>query len=119
MLASDMSAGRTTGKPTGIARDRERPTASARPGARDALLDAVRQAVHAPSSHNTQPWVFHLRGDDVLELYADRSRALPVIDPEDRELTISCGAALFHLRAALRSAGLEAEVELCSSFAGS
>jgi hypothetical protein len=30
---------------------------------------------------------------------ADRTRALPVTDPEDRELTISCGCALFNLRA--------------------
>src|SRR5687767_3698769 len=80
--------------------------------ARDVLRDAVRSAVRAPSSHNTQPWLFRLRGDDVLELYADRSRALPVVDPRDRELTISCGAALFHVRAALRAAGHAGEVAL-------
>jgi nucleotide-binding universal stress UspA family protein len=43
--------------------------------------------------------------DDTVELYADRTRALPVIDPDDRELTISCGAALLHLRIALRHFG--------------
>jgi hypothetical protein len=47
-----------------------------------------------------------------LELRADRTRALPVVDPQDRELTISCGAALFHLRTALRKAGEPPEVDV-------
>jgi nitroreductase len=56
-------------------------------------------AILAPSSHNTQPWRFRLRGP-TLDLLADRRRALPVVDPEDRALVISCGAALGHLRVA-------------------
>ena len=35
---------------------------------------------------------------ETVELLADRTRALPVNDPQDRELTISCGCALFNLR---------------------
>ena len=69
------------------------------------LAHAVRYAVLAPSSHNSQPWIFHLEGNE-LELRADRTRALPVLDPEDRELVMSCGAALFTLRIALRAFGL-------------
>ena len=83
-----------------------------RPGPREVLRDAVRGAVRAPSSHNTQPWRFRIVGDDALELYADRTRALPVVDPRDRELTIGCGAALFHVRAVLRAAGYGGEVAL-------
>ena len=72
---------------------------------RQALLcEVVRHAVLAPSSHNTQPWRFRV-GDGVLELYADRSRALPVNDPHDRELTISCGAALLNALLAAGHAG--------------
>lgn len=67
-------------------------------------------AVLAPSGHNTQPWRFHIGADDAL-LYADRTRALPVVDPHDRELTISCGAALQHLTLALANFGLAATVE--------
>lgn len=63
-------------------------------------------AILAPSSHNSQPWLFRIVGDGV-ELYADRTRALPVVDPEDRELIMSCGAALFNLRVALRHFGYE------------
>ncbi|MBI3417500.1 MAG: nitroreductase [Verrucomicrobia bacterium] len=61
-------------------------------------------AVLAPSSHNTQPWLFHLHGND-LELYADRTRACRVADPDDRELVMSCGCALFHLRSAMAHFG--------------
>ncbi len=67
-------------------------------------------AVLAPSSHNTQPWLFRIVGDGV-ELYADRTRALPVVDPNDRELIMSCGAALFNLRIALRHFGYEAPMQ--------
>jgi nitroreductase len=64
----------------------------------------LRYAVRAPSGHNTQPWRFRIT-DDHLDLCADRSRGLPVVDPEDRELVMSCGAALAHLTVALRHFG--------------
>lgn len=61
-------------------------------------------AVLAPSSYNSQPWLFRVAGDEV-ELYADRTRGLPVIDPDDREMLMACGAALFNLRLAIRHFG--------------
>jgi hypothetical protein len=72
--------------------------------AAEKLTFLLRYAVLAPSGHNTQPWLFSVHGDTV-ELYADRTQALAVVDPEDRALTISCGAALFNLRVALRRFG--------------
>ena len=60
----------------------------------------LKHTVLAPSGHNTQPWLFKLSSDNSLDLIADRTRALPVVDPYDRELTISCGAALDHLEVA-------------------
>ncbi len=68
-------------------------------------------AILAPSGRNTQPWLFQIH-EDTVSLYADRTRALPVIDPEDRELVMSCGAALFQLRIALRRFALQGRVEL-------
>lgn len=70
----------------------------------------LRYALLAPSGHNTQPWRFRV-ADGRVWLYADPSRALPVADPDDRELTISCGAALFHLRLAMRNFDLAEAVE--------
>lgn len=75
----------------------------------EVLRHAIAQAVHAPSQHNAQPWRFAVRGATV-EMFADRSRALPVVDPDGRELLIGCGAALFHLRTALRAASLDVDV---------
>jgi hypothetical protein len=75
------------------------------------LRFAVRFAVLAPSSHNSQPWLFRIEGDHV-DVLVDRSRALPVVDPDDRELVMSCGAALHHLRTALAACGEQAVVEL-------
>lgn len=65
-----------------------------------ALRKAVECAVLAPSGHNTQPWQFRL-SKNMVELWADTRRALAVSDPQCRELVISCGAALLHLRLAL------------------
>lgn len=69
------------------------------------LRALVRYAIRAPSSHNSQPWRFRLL-DETLELRIDPTRRLPVVDPADRELLISCGAALEHLRIAAHRFGL-------------
>lgn len=71
----------------------------------------IQNAVLAPSSHNTQPWRFRLSAG-AIELFADLERALPVNDPDNRELHISCGCALMNLRVAAACAGLHALVEL-------
>lgn len=86
----------------------------AQASAADKLRFALRYAVLAPSSHNTQPWRFALDGETVT-LNADRLRALPVADPYDRELVISCGAALLNLRVALSHFGLAYAITLFPS----
>jgi hypothetical protein len=43
--------------------------------------------------------------DGAVEVFADRSRQLQVIDPSGRELLISVGAAIFTLRLAMRHRG--------------
>ena len=50
--------------------------------------------------------------DGRVFLYADRTRRLPIADPDDRELTLSCGAALFHLRLGLRYFGWAVQVDI-------
>jgi nitroreductase len=71
------------------------------------LLDAARRA---PSAHNTQPWRFGL-ADAAIHLRADRIRALPVNDPHDRELTVSCGAALATIEVAAAGRGWRTATE--------
>ncbi len=66
-------------------------------------------AVLAPSGHNTQPWLFRLDADHV-DVLADRTRALNVVDPQDRELTMSCAAAAETLALAARQFGFSPEV---------
>jgi nitroreductase len=46
----------------------------------DVLARCVQDATLAPSIHNTQPWLFGV-GDASVDVYADLSRALPVVDP--------------------------------------
>ena len=60
-------------------------------------------ASRAPSVHNTQPWRYNYTEAGAVELHADFTRQLPVTDPTGRELHISCGAALFGLRLAIRN----------------
>jgi hypothetical protein len=71
----------------------------------------VTEAIWAPSVHNTQPWWFSTEGQRVT-LYADAGRQLAVADPDGREMMISCGAALFTLRLALRSLGYIPQVRV-------
>ena len=67
-------------------------------------------ASRAPSVHNTQPWRFAV-GPHAIDLYADAERQLSQ-DREGRELLISCGAALFGLRLAVRGLGYLPAVRL-------
>jgi nitroreductase len=81
------------------------------------LRSVVEAATSAPSVHNTQPWRFvahHSSGDeiDALDVFADRERALGVIDPYGRELHISCGAAIEMAVLAARSLGFACSVTL-------
>jgi hypothetical protein len=67
-------------------------------------------AARAPSVHNTQPWRFRV-GPRAIELWCDPRRKIQA-DPIGREMLISCGAALFGLRLAVRSLGCQPVVDL-------
>jgi hypothetical protein len=71
---------------------------------------ALELAGRAPSVHNTQPWRWQL-GDAAVHLYADTERWLPATDPDGRDLLVSCGAWLHHLRMALAASDIGVTVD--------
>jgi hypothetical protein len=73
---------------------------------------AVAMAIRAPSVHNSQPWSWRI-GNSTLHLYAEQDRQLIETDPDGRDLMLSCGAALHHLRVSL--AALAAVADSASS----
>lgn len=77
-----------------------------RPLADDGIVrQIVAAAAVAPPNHNTQPWWFRVVGGDLMEVRADPDRVLWVADPRGRALHLSCGAALYSLRLAIRMTG--------------
>ena len=75
----------------------------------EAVRQAIEMAGRAPSIHNSQPWRFRV-SERRIDLYADPTRWLPATDADGRDLLLSCGAALHHLRLALAHAGLHVTV---------
>jgi len=69
----------------------------------------LRYAVLSPSTHNTQPWKFAVV-PGAIEVFADYARRMPVVDPGNRELLMSVGAAVFTLRVAAERFGMECRV---------
>lgn len=77
----------------------------------DKLAFFVRYATLAPSTYNTQPWLFKI-GEDFIDVFADRRYGLAVLDPDDRELILSCGSAIYALRLTIRHFGYQEETTL-------
>ena len=67
------------------------------------------RACRAPSVHNSQPWRWRV-DDGGVTLIADPARQLMRIDPEGRDLVLSCGSALHHLRVAALAEGYRCRV---------
>lgn len=75
-----------------------------------ALRRAAVRAVLAPSVHNSQPWRLVL-GPGSLEVHADWSRRLPVLDGSGRQVLLSCGCALLNARCSLAAARVPVRVD--------
>lgn len=74
------------------------------------LVHLIKFAALAPSSHNTQPWLFKV-GTDEIEVSYDPKRLLAVSDPSGRQMYLSLGAAVENIVTAAKYFGLEAIFE--------
>ncbi|MCU1686558.1 MAG: nitroreductase [Amycolatopsis sp.] len=72
------------------------------------LANAV---IRAPSVHNIQPWTVRVAGREA-QLWERQDVELPQYDPEGRDRTISCGAALANLELAVRVLGRAATLSM-------
>jgi len=81
---------------------------------RDALsespttADLVRYATLAPNGHNTQPWRFRVR-ENQIHIQPDLTRRTPVVDPDDHHIFVSLGAAAENLALAAAARGRPGE----------
>ncbi len=73
---------------------------------------ALGYAILAPNSHNRQPWIADLREPDVITLYVDRERLLPMTDPWFRQIVVSQGTFIESLVIALNERGIDPRVTL-------
>nr|WP_256219004.1 nitroreductase [Prevotella aff. ruminicola Tc2-24] len=74
-------------------------------------LFMIEHAIKAPSGHNTQPWKFKIN-DHSIDIYPDYGKALPVVDPDNRELFVSLGCATENLCVAASVKGYRSEVSV-------
>jgi hypothetical protein len=80
-------------------------------GAEDPRRFALAHAILAPNPHNTQPWIVELDGDQGMTLWCDLERRLPFTDPNDRQITLGCGAFLYLYWISLYQRGLGCQFE--------
>lgn len=63
---------------------------------KDKIHLLLRYAILAPSTHNTQPWLFKI-GKDYCDIFFDKSKKLPHTDKKNRNLYISLGCLIENL----------------------
>ena len=60
----------------------------------------LKYAILAPSTHNSQPWLFNVSDDGLCMIYADLSKYLPEGDKDRRDMFLSVGCAIENFRTA-------------------
>ncbi len=84
-----------------------------REAARDpktAVASLLRFAILAPSSHNTQPWLFRPAGNGI-EVFGDGKRMLPASDASHRQFFISIGCTIENIMIAADYYGLSPRLD--------
>lgn len=81
-------------------------------GLSDELCEVFYLASLAPNSHNAQMWRVNIDPDkQTVVIGLDRSRLLPEVDPENREMTISLGCYTGMLMEAFQVFGYDCSIE--------
>jgi hypothetical protein len=75
----------------------------------EVIRDAVIRACRAPSLHNSQAWHW-VAESGRLHLLLDREPLVVATDRSGREMILSCGAALDHLRVAMAATGWDTTI---------
>lgn len=91
-----------------------------KPGKELTVLDPrsfkiIKSATRAPSGHNSQPWTIKIISKDQWIIGWDKSRALPAVDPHNRELLLSIGAFCEALKISAKNEGLDSTIEITGS----
>jgi nitroreductase len=94
----------------------------------DSIYRLLEPVQRAPSVHNTQPWYFRIVAEDRIDICArfgdgaeftmTGNGQLPVSAALRRELILSCGAALYNLRLAIRVTGHDLVAWLLPGYSG-
>jgi len=71
----------------------------------------VRAGILAANPHNSQPWHFRIN-EQAVDLYADYSRQIGVIDPLRREMHIGLGCAVENMILTAQAEGFDVQVSL-------
>ncbi len=69
----------------------------------------------APSGHNSQPWRVRVVSPDRWIIESEKTRWLPVVDPENREVLLSIGAFLENLVQAASALGVAVESQVVAT----
>lgn len=80
----------------------------------DQINFLIGYGILAPSTHNTQPWVFAAEANE-LDVRPDCSYHLPEADPDHRNIFVSVGACVFNIRVAAAHFGLATKFKLGGS----
>ncbi len=74
-------------------------------------LFMIENAVRAPSSHNSQPWLFKIN-EESIEIHPNYRKSLPIVDNDNRELFVSLGCALENLCISAAMRGYDNKTEI-------
>lgn len=84
-------------------------------GLPDELCEVLYLASLAPNSHNAQMWKVKVdTGGQTVVVSLDKSRRLPAVDPDDREMAISLGCYAGMLKEAFGAYGYECDIKYLS-----